>query len=344
MKKFPVLLQWSLIAVMFILGPRSCFADSGHATLTIYQQPVSTYSIVAYDRDRNEMGVAVQSCYFVVGPTVIWTEPGVGVVATQAYVDIAYGPLGLELMRGGKTAPQALKALLAGDPGADMRQVAMIDKDGNVASYTGPRATPATGNLKGKNYSVQGNLLDNDGVWRSMAPAFEHSQGSLARRMLAALKAAESHGGDLRCRQSAALKVVRIHPRGPAYRNVVVDLRVDDHPHPLKELERLLTIHEAMALVGQSGQALRKGDLETAEQLFRQAIQIVPDKKEWRFWHGLFLVMSGYEKEGVQWLKELVKEEPQFFILWQRLPGTGPFKIDASVHRRVLEAIRPSGH
>ncbi len=344
MKKSQAFLKQTLFVVVIMFYGLPCFADASHGAPVVFEPPVSTYSIVAYDRDRNEMGVAVQSCYFVVGPTVIWTEPGVGVVATQAYVDIAYGPLGLELMRGGKTAPQALKALLAGDPGANMRQVAMIDKDGNVASYTGPRATPATGNLKGKNYSVQGNLLDNDEVWRSMAPAFEHAQGSLARRMLAALKAAESHGGDLRCRQSAALKVVRIRPQGPAYRNVVVDLRVDDHPHPLEELERLLTIREAMELVGQSGQALRKGKLETAEQLFKQAIQKVPDKKEWRFWHGLFLVLSGYEKEGVKWLKELVEEEPQFFILWQRLPGTGPFKIDETVHHRVLEAIRPEGN
>lgn len=330
---------WSIyIFLLLIHGVPFTHATPAH--VTALEPPVSTYSIVAYDADRNEMGVAVQSCYFVVGPTVIWTEPGVGVVATQAYVDIAYGPLGLALMRGGKSAPEALKSLLAGDPMANMRQVAMIDKDGHVAAHTGEKATPATGHVVGKNYSVQGNLLDNDEVWKSMAPAFEQARGSLARRMLAALKAAESHGGDLRCRQSAALKVVRIRPEGPAYRNVIVDLRVDDHPKPLEELERLLTIREAMNLVRESGAALQQGDLERSEALFKKAIEMVPEKTEWRFWHGLFLVLTGHEKEGIYWLRALVNREPQYLELWKRLPGTGPFQLSPEVHQRVLEAIR----
>ena len=171
-------------------------------------RPVHTFSIVARDPNTGELGVAVQSHWFSVGSVVPWAEAGVGAVATQSFVDPSYGPLGLALMRAGRSAPDALKALLAGDEGRDVRQVAMIDAQGRVDAWTGKNDIQAAGHHVGKDYSVQANLMLNDKIWPAMAAAFEATKGDLAERMLAALDAAQAAGGDIRGRQSAALIVV----------------------------------------------------------------------------------------------------------------------------------------
>src|SRR5688572_7186258 len=170
-------------------------------------RPVHTYSIVARDLATGELGVAVQSHWFSVGSIVSWAEAGVGAVATQSFADPSYGKLGLDLMRAGRSAPDALKGLLAGDEGREVRQVAMIDAQGRVDAWTGGKDIPAAGHIVGKNYSVQANLMLNDKVWPAMARAFENTKGDLADRMLAALDAAQAVGGDIRGRQSAALIV-----------------------------------------------------------------------------------------------------------------------------------------
>ena len=168
------------------------------------RRPVHTYSIVARDPATGELGVAVQSHWFSVGPLVPWAEAGVGAVATQSFVEVSYGPLGLELMRAGRSAAQALGSLLATDDNAAVRQVAMIDAAGRVAAHTGDKCIDAAGHRTGDNFSVQANLMRNDTVWGAMAAAFESTPGPLAERMLAALAAAEAEGGDIRGRQSAA--------------------------------------------------------------------------------------------------------------------------------------------
>ena len=150
------------------------------ADVPIPLRPVHTYSIVARDPATGEMGVAVQSHAFSVGSGVTWAEAGVGAVATQSFIDPSYGPLGLDLMRAGRSAPDALKSLLAGDDGRDVRQVAMIDATGRVASHTGVKCIPSAGNLVGNNFSVQANLMDNDTIWPAMAKAFESGKGDLA--------------------------------------------------------------------------------------------------------------------------------------------------------------------
>src|SRR5437867_3332681 len=170
-------------------------------------RPVHTFSIVARDPVTGDLGVAVQSHWFSVGPTVPWAEPGVGAVATQSFVRIDYGPEGLALMKRGVSAPDALKQLVAGDKGRDVRQVAMIDASGRVAAHTGDRCIQAAGHHVGANYSVQANLMVDAGVWPAMAKAFEGSHGDLPERMLAALDAAQQAGGDIRGRQSAAILI-----------------------------------------------------------------------------------------------------------------------------------------
>ncbi|PYS69990.1 MAG: hypothetical protein DMF69_15115, partial [Acidobacteria bacterium] len=208
-------------------------------------RPVHTFSIVARDPTTGELGVAVQSHWFSVGPIVPWAEAGVGAVATQSFVNPNYGKLGLEMMRDGKSAPDTLKELLAKDEGREVRQVAMIDSQGRVDAFTGKNDIQAAGHIVGKDFSVQANLMLNDKIWPAMARAFEATKGDLADRMLAALDAAQLAGGDIRGRQSAALIVVTGKPTGQAWKDRTFDLRIDDSPQPLRELRRLVTLQRA---------------------------------------------------------------------------------------------------
>src|SRR5687767_12402764 len=197
-----------------------------HAPAAFAQlRPVSTCSIVARDPATGQMGVAVQSHWFAVGQIVPWAEAGVGAIATQSFVDPSYGKLGLDLMRAGKSAPDSLKALIAGDEGREVRQVAMIDAQGRVDAWTGKNDIQAAGHIIGKNYSVQANLMLNERVWPAMSAAFENTKGDLAERMLAALDAAQAAGGDIRGKQSAALVVVIGKPTGQAWKDRLFDLR-----------------------------------------------------------------------------------------------------------------------
>lgn len=305
-------------------------------------RPVSTYSIVAIDPDANEMGVAVQSHWFSVGSVVTWARPGVGVVATQSLVDVAYGPLGLDLMAGGKTAQQALRALIAADPHQDVRQVAMLDAHGNIAVHTGKRCIPEAGHRIGANYAVQANLMLNNTVWDAMATAFERAEGDLAERMLAALEAAERAGGDLRGRQSAAIVIVRIRPEGPLWRNVVMDLRVEDHPEPVRELRRLVRLHRAYTHMQRGDAALERNDVQTAMREYAAAERLAPHNLEMRFWHGVSLIGSGYVDKGLPILVDVIRRDDRWRILLERLPEIGLFPKDPVLWSRIRRALDAS--
>src|SRR5919108_5469487 len=208
-----------------------------------------TYSIVARDKETGELGVAVQSHYFQVGPVVPWAIAGVGAVATQSQVNISFGPLGLDYLKAGYSAEQVLRALLAGDSEPQGRQVAIVDANGGVAAHTGAKCIPAAGHRVGDGFSVQANLMEKDTVWDAMFEAYTASREPLAERMMAALDAAEAEGGDIRGKQSAAMLVVRGNPSGRPWEDRIIELRVEDAPDPLKELRRLLRVKRAyMAL------------------------------------------------------------------------------------------------
>ena len=201
-------------------------------------QPLAhTYSIVAIDPATGDMGVAVQSHWFATGTLVIWGEAGVGVVATQSFVNPAFGPEGLALMKAGKDPKSVLQQLLAADEGSAFRQVGLLNAKGQAASFTGEKCIEAAGNLTGDGYAVQANLMDNDQVWPAMAKAFEASKGqALAERLVMSLEAAQQAGGDIRGKQSAAVLVVSAKNTGQSWVDRKVDLRVDDHPTPIEEL------------------------------------------------------------------------------------------------------------
>jgi uncharacterized Ntn-hydrolase superfamily protein len=220
----------------------------------------ATFSIVAYDPETQEWGVAVASRVLAVGYIVPWAEAGVGAIATQSLADVGYGVQGLELLEDGLTAQEVLDILLAKDPDRENRQVAIVDKDGNVANFTGTSCLAWAGNISGKYYSIQGNILAGENVVQEMEKAFLSTEGPLARRLLSALIAGDNAGGDSRGKQSSALLVVKEHGGYQGKFDRLVDIKVDDNLEPVKELERIYNLWEYNFIVEAYLDA--KGDAE----------------------------------------------------------------------------------
>jgi uncharacterized Ntn-hydrolase superfamily protein len=301
-----------------------------------------TYSIVARDPATGELGVAVQSHYFSVGPIVPWVEAGVGAVATQSLVLVDYGPNGLAAMRRGLTAQQALDSLVAADAHNEGRQVAMVDAHGNVATYTGKSCIPFAGHKAGNQYSCQANLMASDKVWPAMAEAFEKAQGDLAERMMQALEAAEKAGGDIRGRQSAALVVVKAQSSGRPWQDRLFDLRVEDHPEPLKELRRLIRLRRAYRLEDDGDNFIAEKKPAEAMQAYEAAMKLAPEVTELKFWAGVSLYTNGRKEEALRILRDVFARESQWAHLVPRLAQVGLFPNDPKAIEEVL-AVRPRG-
>lgn len=302
------------------------------------RRPVHTYSIVARDAKTGELGVAVQSHWFAVGSMVPWAEAGVGAIATQSFVDASYGKLGLDLMRAGRAAPDALKGLLAVDESREVRQVAMIDSSGKVSAYTGAKCIPAAGQHVGENYSVQANLMLSDKVWPAMAKAFESTQGDLAARMLAALEAAQAAGGDIRGKQAAALIVVSGKPTGRPWEDRVFDLRVDDHLEPVAELRRLVTLQRAYNLMNDGDLAVEKKDHEEALKAYGAARALAPDNAEMIFWHAVALVNMKRVDESLPLFRKVFALDPNWKTLTPRLVGVELLPDDKDALTKILKS------
>jgi uncharacterized Ntn-hydrolase superfamily protein len=299
-------------------------------------RPVHTYSIVARDSITGELGVAVQSHWFCVGPVVAWAQAGVGAVATQSFVDPSYGPLGIELMRTGKSAPIALAALVEADSGRDVRQVAMIDARGRVAAHTGKKDIAAAGHIVGEQFSVQANLMLNDTVWPAMAKAYREATGDLAERMLAALEAAQAAGGDIRGQQSAALIVVSGAPTGLAWLDRVFDVRVDDSPDPLGELRRLLTVQRAYNHMNAGDLAIEKKNPEGALREYAAAEALAPDNAEVIYWHAVALVNMDRLNEALPLFERVFAMDANWATLTPRLVKSGLLPNKSTTIRRIL--------
>ncbi len=306
-------------------------------------RPVATYSIVARDAETGSFGVAVQSHWFSVGSVVPWAEAGVGAVATQSLVNVTYGPLGLELMRAGRTAPEALEALTSTDPGQALRQVAMVDAEGRVGAHTGDRCIAEAGHQTGKapdgsSYSVQANLMTNDTVPRAMAEAFENAAGeTFDARLFAALAAAQGEGGDIRGKQSAAMLIVAAESSERPWEDTVLDLHVHDHPDPLVELERLMRVHRAYEHMNAGDLAIEHGDVPGALREYSAARELQPENAEMVFWTAVSLVNAGeadraeallarcYADQSADWRETL-----------RRLPASGILPNDDALIDRLL--------
>jgi uncharacterized Ntn-hydrolase superfamily protein len=301
-----------------------------------------TYSIVARDPKTGELGVAVQSHWFSVGSIVSWAEAGVGAVATQSFVDPAYGPRALELLKRGVPAPDALAQLVAADAQRDVRQVAIVDAQGRVAAHTGTKAIAAAGQHVGAQFSVQANLMANAKVWPAMAAAYERATGDLADRLLAALDAAEAVGGDIRGRQSAAILIVKPTSSGKPWAGAdrLFDLRVDDQPAPLVELRRLVRLQRAYTRANRGDELMSERKVEAALKEYAAAAEIAPEIVELPFWHAVTLASIGREAEAAPIFRAVFAKEPVWADLVPRLPASGLLPDDKGLIERIVALRR----
>ena len=318
--------------LLFFLSPIAPVAEAGKPGL----RPVHTYSIVARDPVTGDLGVAVQSHWFSVGSVVTWAEAGVGAIATQSFVAVSYGPLGLELMKAGKTAPEALKALLAVDDNADVRQVAMVDRQGNVAVHTGEKCIAAAGHHEGNQFTTQANLMEKDSVWGAMASAFETSAGDLAERLMSALEAAQAEGGDIRGKQSAAILIVPGTTAGAPWRERRVDLRIEDHPEPLKELRRVLQIHRAYEHMNEGDELFANGDVDGALDEYGTAARMYPENVEVKFWQAVTMAGAGRLEDSLPIFREVFSLDKNWLTVTPRLAASGLLPDDAELLKSIL--------
>ena len=301
-------------------------------------RPVNTYSIVARDAATGQIGAAVQSHWFSVGSIVIWAEPGIGAVATQSFVEPSYGPLGLQRMRAGENAEQALNALLVLDEHTDVRQIGMVDSQGVVANHTGENAITEFCDIAGDEFTVQANMMWKPTVCSAMKTAFENSEGDLAERMMAALEAAQAEGGDIRGKQSVALLVVSGDDSEPAWGGRIFDLRIEDHAEPLLEMRRLLTMARAYQLMNKGDEHMTNGEVADAIEAYSGAEALVPDSHEMVFWHAATLAADGRVDESLPLFAKAFEMWPLWRELVQRLPASGLLPDDPELMQKILAA------
>ncbi len=281
-----------------------------------------TYSIVAADPETGEVGVAVQSHWFAVGPLVPWVRPGVGAVATQSIVEPAYGPRVLDLLEAGRSPQEALDELVAADEQARFRQVAVVSAAGALAVHTGERCIAHAGHELGEHHAAQANMMASPKVWGAMSAAYERATGPLARRLAAAMHAAEAHGGDARGKQSCAILVTPAE--GEPWRTAV-DLRVDDHPEPLAELDRLLDLRDAYDLASEADELSAEGRFDEAGDRYERASLLAPENHELLFWAGLAAGQSGDLPTALERVRRAIELQPGWLELLDRLePDIAP--------------------
>ena len=278
----------------------------------------------------------MQSHWFSVGTVVLWGEAGVGMVATQSFTNPAYGPEGLALLKDGIPPSSIIERMTGPDEGRDVRQLAVMNAKGEAAAYTGRRCVPCAGHAVGESYSVQANMMLTDEVWPAMSKAFLSSEGDLADRMLAALDAAQAAGGDFRGRQSAALLVLSGSPTGKVWQDRKVDLRVDDHREPLKELRRLLGVHRAYELMNEADRELEAGQLEKAMAHYSAAEDRFPENEEMMFWHAATLASIGRFDEAVPLFRKVFAKNPNWRSFSPDLARLGILKMDDEQLERLL--------
>ena len=279
-----------------------------------------TFSIVARDENTGEMGIAVQSHWFAVGNSVAWGKSGVGVVATQSFVNPSYGPNGLRLMAEGLTAEEALKKLVNMDQGEAFRQVAFLDSNGNAYAHTGAKCIDDASHITHENFSVQANMMLNDKVVPEMQYAFmKYSDLPLAERLVEVLKAAQKAGGDIRGKQSAALLIVGSDKVENEWEDKIIDLRVDDHKNPIQELERLLTVKRGYDFMNKGDLAIEDGDIEGALNAYSEAENLLKGNTEVTYWKAVSLWNADRKAEAIPILKSIFKKEPNWKTLTYRL-------------------------
>ena len=239
-------------------------------------------------------------------------------------------------MEQGLTSNQALEALLKEDKAKDVRQVAMVDINGNVAVHTGTKCIYAAGHYVGKNYSVQANMMEKESVWSAMSHAYENTAGDLADRMMAALEAAEKEGGDIRGKQSAAMLIVSGEPTGVSWKDIDMDIRVDDHLNPLIELKRLIRISRAYQHANKGDYYLEIDQIDNALEEYKLASSYYPDNPELPYWSAVALTSSGDFNRALPIFRDVFKKEPRLRILTPRLVKAGLLPDDSDLISKII--------
>ena len=323
-KNFKLILVFGIIKKIVIILLITYPLSSTGQTNPYSDKFAHTYSIVAKDANTGEMAVGVQSHWFSVGTLVSWGKSGVGVVATQSFVNPSYGPNGIELMENGVSAEEALKNLTDKDEGRDFRQAAMLDVNGSVNAFTGEKCIESAGHFVGDNFSVQANMMLNDEVIPAMKKAFQdNSNLPLAERIIKVFEAAESVGGDIRGKQSAALIVVGAEKTSNVWEDKKIDLRVDDSSNPIIEIKRLLKVHRAYDHMNKGDLAIEENDMDKALSEYGKAQVLFPENHEMSFWKAIALLNNGKKEAARPILKKVFKENPNWKKLIYRLPKSG---------------------
>ncbi|MCX8160157.1 MAG: DUF1028 domain-containing protein [Candidatus Saccharicenans sp.] len=330
----------SLITALLLVMRLSAFSlPEEHQPGLNTLRPVTTYSIVAFDRETGQLGVAVQSHWFSVGSIVSWAAAGVGAVATQSFVDPSYGALGLEMMRAGKSAEEALSGLLKSDRTPEVRQVAMVDATGRVAVHTGKNCIAEAGHFKGDGFSCQANMMLKNTVWEAMARAYQTTKGELVDRLLAALEAAEKEGGDIRGRQSAAILVVSGKSSGVWWKDRVYDLRIEDHPDPIREMRRLVLVAKAYNHMNRGDELLTENKVEEAMKEYSRAMELYSGNPEMIFWPAVTMASTGRVEESLPLFRKVFALDANWALLLQRLPSVNQFPRDKKLLKKILDQV-----
>ena len=296
-----------------------------------------TFSIVGRDSATGEMAVAVQSHWFSVGTAVSWGEAGVGVVATQSFVNRSFGIRGLELLKQGKSPQEALNILLSDDSAKDFRQVAILDTLGRVATHTGKKCIDMAGHMNGKNFSVQANMMLNDKVVAAMESAWkENSSLRLAERMAAVLNVAQKAGGDIRGKQSAALLVVAPHSSAEPWNDRIIDLRVDDAADPIKEINRLLKVFRAYEHMNRGDAHVEKNEMKLAMDEYNLAMKMFPENLEMKYWTAITLANGKQIAKASEMLHGIYKKDSNWRKLTERLPKVGLLNVSEKELKELL--------
>lgn len=318
----------NIIKILFLVLTATGFSQQIDADKSAFAH---TFSIVARDAETGEMAVAVQSHWFSVGSLVSWGKSGVGVVATQSFVNPSYGPKGLALMQEGMSAEAALEQLIAEDEGKAYRQVAFLDVNGNASAYTGEKCVVYASQITGDNFSVQANMMLTDQTVPAMAEAFEkYGELPLAERMVEVLKAAQAAGGDIRGKQSAALIVVGLELVENPWEEYKINLRVDDHQNPIDELDRLLKVARAYEYMNRGDLAVEAGDMPEALKQYGTAEMMFPDNLEMKFWKAVAMANDGQLEEAKPIFKAIFEQDENWREMIGRLVKPGLLTVSAS--------------
>ena len=297
--------------------------------------PVSTYSIVAYDEETGQLGVAVQSHWFSVGTLVPWIKAGVGAVATQSFVKVEYGPNGLKLMGKGFSAEDALKILVEEDENSAVRQVGMVSAKGGASAFTGENCIQFAGHIVGKNYTVQANLMASATVPTAMVRAYETTKGELVDKLMASLEAAQKEGGDVRGKQSAAIIVTTGEPTGIDWKDKLFDLRIEDHPEPIIEMKRLIRVSRAYQHANAGDLYIETGEIDKALTEYNLAAEYYPENPELPFWTAISLASVDRVNEALPIFKEVFKKAPDLRDLIPRLIPAGLLPSNKELIERI---------